>query len=112
MMGRKSGQIEMLIFNPEDVIPSNHLLRKIDRIVSFEYIYDLLKPTYSQTGRPSVDPVSLVKMLLHNEYIQSIIKTIRDLDNEGVQDSIVIGLDVFTAHVKNIKNADIIAGID
>jgi len=64
MMGRKSGQIEMLIFNPEDVIPDNHLLRKIDRIVSFEYIYDLLKPTYSEIGRPSIDPVSLVKMLL------------------------------------------------
>ena len=36
MMGRKSGQIEMLIFNPEDIIPKNHILRKIDKIVSFE----------------------------------------------------------------------------
>ena len=64
MMGRKSGQIEMLIFNPEDIIPKNHILRKIDRIVSFECIYELLEPTYSDTGRPSIDPVSLVKMLL------------------------------------------------
>ncbi len=64
MMGRKSGQTEILIFNPEEMIPENHLLRKIDKIVSFEYIYDLLKPTYSKIGRPSIDPVSLVKMLL------------------------------------------------
>lgn len=64
MMGRKSGQIEMLIFNPEDIIPKNHILRKIDRIVSFEYIYELLESTYSDTGRPSIDPVSLVEMLL------------------------------------------------
>ena len=64
MMGRKSGQLEMLIFNPEDIIPKNHILRKIDKIVSFECIYDLLKPTYSETGRPSIDPVCLVKMLL------------------------------------------------
>jgi len=64
MMGRKSGQIEMLILNPEDIIPQSHILRKIDRIVSFEYIYELLEPTYSETGRPSIDPVSLVKMLL------------------------------------------------
>ena len=64
MMGRKNGQIEVLIFDPEDIIPERHLLRKIDKLVSFEYIYDLLKPTYSETGRPSVDPVSLVKMLL------------------------------------------------
>ena len=54
MMGRKSGQIEMLIFNPEDIIPTNHILRKIDRIVSFEYIYELLEPTYSEKAvRPS-----------------------------------------------------------
>lgn len=30
MMGRKSGQIEMLLFNPEDIIPKNHILRKIE----------------------------------------------------------------------------------
>jgi len=64
MMGRKSGQIEMLVFNPEDIIPKNHILRKIDRLVSFEYIYKLLEPTCSQTRRPSIDPVCLVKMLL------------------------------------------------
>ena len=35
MMGRKSGQIEMLIFNPEDIIPKNHILRKIDDKVEY-----------------------------------------------------------------------------
>jgi len=54
----------MLIFNSEDIIPENHLLRKSDKIVSFNYIYDLLKPTYSESSRPSIDTVSLVKMLL------------------------------------------------
>ena len=54
MMGRKSGQIEMLVFNPEDIIPKNHILRKIDRIVSFEYIYELLnRPIRRQAVRPS-----------------------------------------------------------
>jgi hypothetical protein len=42
----------------------NHMLRKIDWIESFEYIYELLEPIYSETGRPSIEPVSLVKMLL------------------------------------------------
>ena len=37
----------------------NHLLRKIDRMVSFDFIYELLAPYYSATGRPSVDPVSM-----------------------------------------------------
>lgn len=44
----------MLSFNPEDIISANHLLQKIDQIVSLEYIYDLVKPTYSETERPSL----------------------------------------------------------
>lgn len=37
---------------------------KIDGMVSFDFIYGLLAPYYSATGRPSVDPVSMFKMLL------------------------------------------------
>ena len=48
----------------ESLIPENHLLRKIDRIISFEFIYDLLAPYYPSIGRPSVDPVCMFKMLL------------------------------------------------
>ena len=33
-------------------------------MVSFDFIYDLLAPHYPATGRPSVDPVSMFKMLL------------------------------------------------
>ena len=48
----------------ESLIPETHLLRKIERMVSFDFIYDLLAPYYPATGRPSVDPVSMFKMLL------------------------------------------------
>ena len=48
----------------ESLIPENHLLRKIDRIISFEFIYDLLAPYYPSIGHPSVDPVCMFKMLL------------------------------------------------
>ena len=37
---------------------------EIERMVSFDFIYDLLAPYYPATGRPSVDPVSMFKMLL------------------------------------------------
>ena len=37
---------------------------EIERVVSFDFIYDLLAPYYPATGRPSVDPVSMFKMLL------------------------------------------------
>ena len=64
MMGRRSGQLAMVFVDIESLIPDNHLLRKINRIISFDYIYDLLAPYYPATGRPSIDPVSMFKMLL------------------------------------------------
>lgn len=64
MMGRQSGQISMVILSIAELIPSNHLLRKINQIVSFDFIYDLVAPYYPANGRPSVDHVSMFKMLL------------------------------------------------
>lgn len=54
----------MIFVDIESLIPETHLLRKIERMVSFNFIYDLLAPYYPATGRPSVDPVSMFKMLL------------------------------------------------
>ena len=64
MMGRQSRQMAMIFVDIESLIPETHLLRKIERMVSFNFIYDLLAPYYPATGRPSVDPVSMFKMLL------------------------------------------------
>lgn len=64
MMGRQSGQMSMVIPDIEEMIPVNHFLRKMNRMVSFEFIYDLVAPHYPVNGRPSVDPVSMYKMLL------------------------------------------------
>ena len=64
MMGCQSRQTAMIFVDIESLIPETHLLRKIERMVSFDFIYDLLAPYYPATGRPSVDPVSMFKMLL------------------------------------------------
>ena len=64
MMGRQSRQMAMIFVDMESLIPENHLLRKIDRIVSFDFMYTLLAPYYPAIGRPSIDPVSMFKMLL------------------------------------------------
>jgi transposase len=48
----------------ERLVPDDHLLRLIDRAVDFSFIRPLCRPFYSHTGRPSVDPVVLFKMLL------------------------------------------------
>ena len=64
MMGRQSGQMNMVILDLSELIPENHLLRKINQIISFDFIYDIVAPYYPSNGRPSVDPVSMFKMLL------------------------------------------------
>src|SRR5919106_4202397 len=46
------------------LVPEDHLLRQIDSAVDFAFIRPLCRPFYSHTGRPSVDPVVLFKMLL------------------------------------------------
>ena len=51
-------------FKLEDYIPSDHLLRLIDNHIDFSFIIDRIKHLYSYTGRPSIDPVVLIKMLL------------------------------------------------
>lgn len=61
------------------------------------------------------DPVDYLKQdygQAHNDFVNSVIQTVRELNDEHIQDSIVVGFDVFTANVKNVENADIIAAID
>jgi len=51
-------------FSLEDHIPQDHLLRSIDRFVDLRSIRGHLADFYSHTGRPSVDPELLIRMLL------------------------------------------------
>lgn len=51
-------------FNLESLVPENHLLKRIEKIISFEFVRDKTKTYYSHTGKPSIDPVVLIKMLL------------------------------------------------
>ena len=48
MMGHQSRQMAMIFVDIESLIPETHLLRKIERMVSFDFIYDLLAPYYQQ----------------------------------------------------------------
>ena len=53
------------IVDTESLVPQNHLLRKIDAAVNWERLYEMVEPLYSEdNGRPSVDPVVLVKIVL------------------------------------------------
>ena len=53
------------IVNLDDLVPKEHLLRKIDAAVNFERIYELVENLYCpDNGRPSIDPVVLFKIVL------------------------------------------------
>ncbi len=51
-------------FSLEDHVPADHLLRSVDRFVDLSSIRSRLAPYYSTTGRPSVDPELMIRMLL------------------------------------------------
>lgn len=51
-------------FSLETMVPPDHLLRAMDRFVDLSCVRPLLAPTYSSTGRPSVDPELMIRMLL------------------------------------------------
>src|SRR6478672_3405170 len=60
MMGNHSPSESLFhYFRPED-----HLLRLIHRHVNFDFVRAKLKDRYSDTGRPSIDPELLLRMLL------------------------------------------------
>ena len=66
MMGSQmSGQERLFYsFNLDDHIPSNHLLRGVDRFLDLSELREHLAPFYSHTGRPSIDPELMVRMLI------------------------------------------------
>jgi len=66
MMGEKSGAQGQLFyqFNLDDVVPADHLLRRIDAVLDLSDLRAQLAPFYSHTGRPSIDPELMLRMLL------------------------------------------------
>ena len=68
MMGRQTGDQSQLfyLFNLERRIPANHLLRRINPIVTqiLADLRDKLAPFYSEIGRPSIDPELMIRMLI------------------------------------------------
>jgi transposase len=66
MMGRQSGGQKKLFysFNLDDHVPIDHLLRGIDRCLDLGDLRRRLSPFYSHTGRPSIDPGLMIRMLI------------------------------------------------
>ena len=59
----KMDQGVLEIVDTESLVPSEHLLRKIDAAVDFNRLYEMVEPLYCEdNGRPSIDPVALFKI--------------------------------------------------
>ena len=62
---RRDARREPIIVDLEALVPENHLLRKIERVMDYEWLYERLDPYYCHdNGRPGTDPVVLIKMVL------------------------------------------------
>jgi len=66
MMGRRVVTQDQLFysFNLDTHIPTDHLLRGIDQVLDLSKLREHLAPFYSHTGRPSIDPELMIRMLI------------------------------------------------
>jgi transposase len=65
MMGQHArSEALFYYFRLDDQVPENHLLRLIEKHISFAFVRERLKDSYSETGRPSIDPELLLRILL------------------------------------------------
>lgn len=84
MMGVKDylerSQVE--IVSLEDLVPPNHLVRKLEAAVDLSFIYDEVKNLYKPYGRESIDPVMLMKIVILQYVfgIPSMRKTIKEIE--------------------------------
>lgn len=73
-------QIEMITI--DQLVPQDHLVRKLEAAIDFSFIYPLVESLYSTLGRPSIDPVVLIKMTFVQYVfgIRSMRQTIKEIE--------------------------------
>ena len=74
---------QMMMFSMDDIVPKDHMLRKIDRAINWNFIYDLVEDKYcADNGRPSMDPVMLIKIpfIQYLYGIRSMRQTIKEIE--------------------------------
>src|SRR5258708_7353276 len=66
MMGRRNRKQGHLFyeFHLDEAVPDDHLVRKIGAVLDLSWAHAELAPYYSRVGRPSIDPVLMIRMLI------------------------------------------------
>jgi len=100
---------DVTFFCIEDLVPKDHLLRKIEKVVNFNEIYPMVESCYCQdNGRPAVDPVVLVKMVFiqHLFGIRSLRQTLQDVKvNLAYRWFLGFGVDTLVPHFATVSYA-------
>ena len=79
---KKNSRKDIVMVDVDALVPQDHLLRKIEKVMDYEWLYERLSPYYcAENGRPGTDPVVLIKMVLiqHLFGIPSLRQTYRDI---------------------------------
>ena len=77
----KRNQLQMLCI--DDLVPKDHLLRKIEKAIDWTFIYELVEDKYCEdNGRPSINPIALIKIpIIQYLYgIKSMRQTIKEIE--------------------------------
>ena len=84
MMGKKDtyDRKQVEIISLDDLVPKNHLVRKLDAALDLSFIYDEVKDLYKPYGRESIDPVVLIKIVMIQYLfgIRSMRQTIKEIE--------------------------------
>lgn len=79
---KEENQNRIHFLSLEDLVPQNHLVRKLEKAIDLSFIYDEVKELYSEKGRPSIDPVVLIKLniIQYTFGIRSMRQTIKEVE--------------------------------
>ena len=77
---------DVVLVDIDQLVPADHMLRKIEKIMDYEWLYERLNPYYCHdNGRPGTDPVVLIKMvLLQHLYGSPSLRQTRERVNDTV----------------------------
>jgi transposase len=79
---KKDARKDLVITDIDALVPQDHLLRKIEKVMDYEWLYERLSPYYCHdNGRPGTDPIVLIKMVMiqHLFGIPSLRQTYREI---------------------------------
>lgn len=78
----KIDRTQVEIISLEDLVPKNHLVRKLDKAINLDFIYDEVRDLYKPFGRESIDPVVLIKIIMIQYIfgIRSMRQTLKEIE--------------------------------